>query len=789
MERPRSLMLEFRSAWGIAMSVGESQKLKETYEFGPFRVDPEKETVLRAGEAIPLQPKTLQILLVLIRHPQKLVTKDDLMKAVWPDTFVEEANLSRNIFLLRKALGDRPQDHQYILTVPGRGYRFAEDVRSVRHEEVSVIAGQHSKTEVRIRETKPWAWIAVTVVLALTIACATWLLLHRQPVPSEKVTVVVGDFDNSTGDPVFDGTLRQGLSVQLDQSPFLSLISDDRIRQTLPLMGKTLDQRLTPEIGREVCQRTGGGAVLNGSIATLGSQYILGLRAVSCSTGDVLAVEQETADSKEKILAALDRAVEKVREKLGESLSTISKFDTPLEQATTPSLPALQAYTLGRKMMVGNDRFSDALPLFQSAIQLDPNFAMALAALGSAYRSLGETELGAEYVRKAYQFRANLSQPEKFYIESTYYHYVTGDLEKARQVYELSAQIYPRYSGTDLRLWLLYSQLGEQEKALSEIQEAIRLDRSRTIDYVNLVENYTVLNQIKDARAAATEILAKQLDPPALHIRIYLLDFLEGNSSGMQDELRWAADKPDMEGDILELEAETAASAGRIKQSRKISRRAIEAALHAKQNEHAALFDTDQSFWESLMGITPPAHADADSAHPPYVGSETKYAAAFGLALAGANSQAKNLGDDLAKRYPDDSVVQFNFLPTIRAQIALSHNDPSNAISLLQSAARYELGSLQWIPLGPVYVRGEAYLASHKWMEAAAEFQKILDHRGIVANHPFGALANLQLARAYAGAGDVAKAKRCYQDFLNLWKDADSNLPLLIKAKVEYAKL
>ncbi len=770
------------------MAATDSQKLKEFYEFGPFRIDPEKETLLHAGEPVPVQPKAFQILLVLVRRYPQVVTKDDLMKAVWPDSFVEEANLSRNIFLLRKALGDSPQDHQYILTVPGRGYRFAEDVRSLRHPEVSVIAAQNPGTEVEKRETRLWGWIAAGGVVALMIGCAIWLLLHRRPVLSEKVTVVIGDFENSTGDPVFDGTLRQGLSVQLDQSPFLSLISDDRIQETLLLMGKTPDQRLTPEIGREVCQRTGGGAVLNGSIASLGSQYILGLRGVSCSTGDVLAVEQETADSKEKILAALDRAAAKVREKLGESLSTIAKFDTPLEHATTPSLPALQAYTLGRKMMVVNDRFSDAVPFFQSAIQLDPNFAMALAAMGSTYRSLGETEVGAEYIRRAYQLRANLSQPEKFYIESTYYHYVAGDLEKARQVYELSAQMYPGYSGTHLRLWVLYSELGQQEKALSEIQEAIRLDRSRAIDYVNLIENYTALNRIQDARAAANEMLAKQLDPPALHNRLYLLDFLEGSVSGMKDEVRWADDKPNVEGDLLELEAETTASGGRIRQARDISRRAAEAAIQAKQNERAATFAANQALWESLMGDTTPPRRDADSAHISS-GSDTEYATALVLAFSGADAVAENLADDLARRYPDNTVVQFNFLPTIRAQVALGKNDPKNAVSLLQSAARYELGSLRWIPLGPVYVRGEAYLADHKWREAAAEFQKILDHRGIVVNHPFGALAHLQMARAYAGAGDVANAKQCYEDFLNLWKDADSNLPLLKKAKAEYSKL
>jgi len=770
------------------MLASKSENLREFYAFGPFRLDPEKEILLRAGEPIPLQPKAFQILLVLVRRHQQLVTKDDLMKAVWPDTFVEEANLSRNIFLLRKALGESPQDHQYILTAPGQGYRFAENVRLVPDEEVSVIAAQRSKAQVRT-QTKSWRWIAAATVLALAVAGGVgWFLLHRRPVLADKATLVIADFENSTGDPVFDGTLRQGLSVQLEQSPFLSLISDDRIRQTLVLMGKASDQHLTPEIGREICQRTGSAAVLDGSIASLGSQYILGLRAISCSTGDVLAQEQETVSSKEKVLSALDRAATKLRDKLGESLATVEEFDTPLEQATTPSLEALQAYTLGRQMMVGRDQFSDAVPFFQHAIQLDPNFAMAFAALGSCYQSLGETELGGEKIRRAYDLRTHLSQREKFYIESTYYHYVTGDLEKARQVYELSAQIYPRYSGTHLRLWVLYVELGNYDRSLREIREAIRLDPARAVNYVSQAANYIALDQIKEARSAANDILAKQPDSPFLRFNIYLLDFLEHDSADMQEQVRWAAGKPSAESTMLGYEAETAAYAGQMKQSRDFSKKAVASATRAQQLETAGQFEANQSLWEALAGNKDDALRRAEAALRLASSRELDYEAALGLALAGEESRAQALADDLAKRFPDDTQVQLNLLPTIRAQIALGQHNPSRAIKLLQPAVRYELGGFWWSRLGPIYVRGEAYLAAHRWLEAAAEYQKILDHPGIAINHPFGALAHLQMARAYAGAGDKAKAKACYEDFFDLWKDADSDVPLLKKAKAEYAK-
>ena len=763
---------------------------KKLYEFGPFRVDPEKETLVRAGEIIPLTPKTFQVLLVLVQNSTQIITKDDLMKSVWPGTFVEEGNLSRNIFLLRKALGESPQDHQYILTVPGRGYRFAEEVRLVPQQPVSIIAAQHSKVQVSVQETRPWGWIVGIVALAVAIASgATWFLLHREPVLADKVTLVIADFENTTGDSVFDGTLRQGLSVELDQSPFVSQISEDRIRQTLALMGKSSDQKLTPEIGREVCQRSGGVAVLNGSIASLGSEYVLGLRAVNCRTGDVLAQEQETAASKEKTLAALDQAAVKVRGKLGESLSTVEKFGTPLEEATTPSLEALQAYTLGRKMMVGRDQFNDAVPFFQRAIQLDPDFAMAYAVMGSAYFSLWERELAAENIKRAYDLRSRLSQPEKFYIESTYYHYVTGDLEKARQVYELAAETYPRYSGTHLRLWVLYTELGDYEKSLAEIREAIRLDPARTVNYTNLVENYIQLDRLPDARNAINDLHARQIDSSDLHLRIYLLDFLEGKTADMQTQLKWASGNPSAEHLALEMEAETAAYYGHMKQSRDLSSRARESAMRRQRKGLAAVFDANQSLWESLAGNKPDARRYADSALALSKARDVVYVAALSLALAGEDARAQALADEIAKRFPDSTRVQLEWAPSIRAVIALNHADPAQAITLLQPATRYELGFSGWSRLGAVYLRGNAYLAAHRWTEAAAEFQKIADHRGIAANDPFGALAYLQMGRAYSVGGDRAKAKRSYEEFLNRWKDADPDVPLLQVAEAEYATM
>jgi DNA-binding winged helix-turn-helix (wHTH) protein/tetratricopeptide (TPR) repeat protein len=772
------------------MATGANQKIKELYEFGPFRVDPDKQTLLRDGERVALTPKSLQLLLVLLRRHNQIVTKDELMKAVWPDTFVEETNLTRNVFALRKALGETEQN-RYIITVPGQGYRFAEDVCVVSEPELTIVAASHSKLQVQIREARPWARMCFAAVILLAIASgAARFFMHRSTVLTEKDTVVLADFANSTGDPVFDGTLRQGMAVQLEQSPFLSLISDQRIQQTLRLMGQQPDARLTPEIAHDLCQRTQSAAVISASIAKLGSQYVLGLKAVSCRTGDALAEEQETADGKETILRALDNAAIKLRQRLGESLSSIKKFDTPLQQATTPSLEALQAYTLGRKMVGGRGEYFAALPFFQQAIRIDPNFAMAYAAMGSAYVGLGESMLGAEDIRKAYELHAPLSQPESLYIESTYYHYVTGNLEKARQVYELWGQTFPEYPTVHLRLWVLYAQVGQLDKALAEIREAIRLDPSRAIDYAHLVASYMYLDQLEEARTTAQQALAKQLDSPILRIFLYRLAFLENDAAGMAIQAQWAAGKPGVEDELLEQEADTAAYIGQLRKSRDFSHQAMTSAIQAQKREKSTVYNARGAVREALLGNMKQARLRIRSAPSQSAPRDAEYAAALALALAGDTVRAQLLADDLAKRFAEDTIVRFNYLPSIYAQIALSHRQTSRAIELLQAAIPYELGAIT-VPLYlcPIYLRGSAYLDAHQGGAAVAEFQKIVDHRGIAKNHLVGALAQLQLGRAYAMIEDKAKSKSAYQDFLNLWKNADSDVPILKQAKTEYAKL
>jgi eukaryotic-like serine/threonine-protein kinase len=579
--------------------------------------------------------------------------------------------------------------------------------------------------------------------------------------------------------------LRQGLSVQLEQSPFLSIISDQQVQQTLQMMGQKPEAKLTPEIARELCQRTGSATVLDGSIAQIGTQYLLTLKAVNCSTGESLASTEAQASDKNHVLDALGKTASEIRNKLGESLSTVRKFDTTLEQATTPSLEALQAYSLGRKAMAGGD-WAAAVPFFQRAIRLDSNFAMAHARLGTSYRNLGEPTLASENIRKAYELRKQVSEREEFYIESHYDEVALGDMEKARQVYELWAESYPRDWARSSALNVIYDILGQYDKALAEAREALRLNPNGE-GYSDLLLDYLFLNRLEEAQSTAEEAQAKKFDFPDLHAYLYELRFLRNDAAGMAQQVAWAAGKPGAEDALLGLQANTAAFSGRLKQARDLSRRVVVSAKRAEKKEVAAGYEADAALREALFGNPAEARERVAAALGLSSGGHVQFVAALALAFVGDAAQAQALADDLGKRFPGHTIIQFNYLPTIYAQLALSHNDSSKAIEVLQTAGPYQLSSSS--ALYPIYARGEAYLAAHQGAEAGVEFQKILDRRGIVLNQPIGALAHLQIGRAYAMQGDAAKARVAYQDFLTLWKDADPDIPILIAAKSEYAKL
>ncbi len=786
---------------------------KVLYEFGPFRVDPEKQVLLRDNQPVSVTPKTFETLLVLVRHSREVVTKDYLMKELWPDSFVEEANLSQNIFMLRKALGDSPEARRYIVTLPGKGYRFTAEVRTVTEHDNVVIASR-SRSEIVLekvdRETADAPvesaaaekrfgrkrGLALAAAVALLVVGAVFFLHRGQPVGlTAKDKVVIADFSNTTGDPVFDDTLRQGLAVQLEQSPFLQLVSDQRIQQTLRLMEKPSDVRLTPELAREVCERTGSAAVMEGSIASLGNQYVLGLRASNCQSGDRLADEQGQASRKEDILNVLSGMTARVRSRLGESLTTIEQHNVPLEKATTSSLEALQAYSIGLKVLLSTGDTA-GLPWLQRAVAIDPNFAMAYAWIGRIYGDLGEGALSAESTSKAYALRERTSDQEKFWISAAYDTQVTENLDRAQQICELWAKTYPREAIPHTFLaGVIYPVVGKYEQAVQEARRAIELDPDLPIAYFLLAWRNLELGRFGEAEKALQRATERKLNIPDFPLVRHDLAFLRGDQKMM--EVIAAAAKEDDTADewVSDHRAFVLAYSGRLQEARKVKLHAVDLAQRRGHREAAALYEAGEALWEGYFGMAREAKQAANAALALSNNRGVEYGAALALALSGESARAQMLADDLGRRFPEDTSVQFSYLPTLRARLALNQGNPAKAIELLSVASGNELGSprttlhANFGALYPVYMRGEAYLAAHRGSEAAAEFQKILNHPGVVASDPVGAVAQLQLARAYAMQGDSAKARSAYQAFLTLWKDGQPGVPIYKAAGVEYSKL
>jgi eukaryotic-like serine/threonine-protein kinase len=626
-------------------------------------------------------------------------------------------------------------------------------------------------------------WMVSAALILIAALGAAYFFRHRPPKLTDKDTIVVTDFTNTTGDAVFDGTLRQGLSAQLEQSPFLKLLSDQRISETLALMTRPKRSRVTQELGREVCQRTASAATIEGSISTLGSQYVLGLNAVNCGNGDVLAQEQVTANGKEQVLRALGEAATKLRKRLGESLASVQKYDVPPQNVTTPSLEALQAYTRGEQAA----SFTAQIPFLRRAVSLDPNFAMAHLRLGGIYFDLLETARAAESARRAYELRERTSELEKLSISSYYELFVTGDLQAARRANELWAQTYPRDAEPRSFLCVIYGYLGEYEKTLTATQESLRLDPTNGYDIGNLAYAYLFLNRLDEAKATAEKAPARDFDVPLLHRAIYGVDFLRHNSAAMEREALVVKGKPGLEDLVLDEQSNTAAYAGEFSRARDLSRQAFDSAQRADEKETAAGYKAEAALHEALVGNMSLAEQQARAALAQTDSLEVEAMSAIALGLAGAPAKALRLASDLGKRFPENTIAEFQYLPMIRAVILLRRNAADKAMEELVAAAPYELGTS--LPLYPAYLRGGAYLAAKKGAAAGVEFQKILAHPSVVLNDMMGALARLGLGRSYAMTGDNAKAKIAYGDFLALWKDADADIPILKAAKAEYAKL
>jgi DNA-binding winged helix-turn-helix (wHTH) protein/tetratricopeptide (TPR) repeat protein len=582
------------------MSASANQTGRQIYGFGQFRVDPDKQILVRDGQLVALTPKTFQLLLVLLRHSNATVAKDELLKSVWPDTFVEETNLTRNIFALRKALSETEQN-RYIITVPGLGYRFASEVQLLSDHDPDVVAATRAKVHVQIKETRLWRWaLAAAIVLA---GAAGFFRHFRSPraVLTGKDTLVLADFANSTGDAVFDGTLRLGLAVQLEQSPFLSLASDQRVQQTLNLMGKSPDTPLTQQIAREVCERVGATALVEGSITTLGSQYVLGLQANDCRTGDLVAQEQEQAASKERVLEALGSMAARFRSHLGESTRSVTKYSTPLAEATTPSLDALKAYSVGWKLHAIHGA-SASLPFFKRATEIDPQFAMAHASLGRIYADLDQSDLAAASLARAWQLRARTSEEERFFIAANYQTLVTGNLYEAQQTCEAWIQVYPREARPHTFLsGIVHKMPGRFETASIEAKKAIELEPDFWVGYYSLGVLSMYLGRWEESEDALGAGVARGLDSDEFTMLAYDLAALKGDRTRMEREAARARTRPGGENWMSAREALVAAYSGHLKEARVISQRATVQAQQAGQPERAALWTTGIAVREALV--------------------------------------------------------------------------------------------------------------------------------------------------------------------------------------------
>lgn len=783
------------------------------YLFKGYELDEENFTLSYLGERVALEPKSLRVLLLLVARRGKLIEKDAMLEAVWKDTFVEESTLTRAIALIRKQLGDDPRHPRFIETVPTLGYRFIAPIEipsplanlpaqwdpTVTPIETAGpekrVAPSVTSTPSKFLKQPLIKWVVAPTLILLVSAVAIRLVVERKHALTEKDTIVLAEFANSTGDPVFDGTLHQGIMVQLEQSPFLSLISEERIQHTLTLMGQPTGGALTAAVAREVCQRMASTAVLEGSIASLGSRYVLGLRAVDCRDGEVLDAEQMEAATKEDVLNVLSQIASRFRRKVGESRSMVRKHDTPLVEVMTPSLEALKIYSAGWESLSSTGP-ATALPLFQRATEIDPQFAMAHAMLGRAYGDIGETILSMKSTSRAYELRGHVSDQERFFITTSYDMVVTGNLERARQACEAWEQTYPRELKPHIFLsGIIYPVLGRYEEAVQESKKAIDADSSFAISYNVLALSYQALNQFEEAESTLRQASGRSLEIPESLMNRFQLAFLKGDQAAMNNISATALKESSVEDAMVEQEALAAAYVGYMQEAIRKSQHAVNLAQQSSESERAAMYEAGAALREGLFGEATAARESAAAALRLSQSRDAEYGVAFALILSGDPSQATTLAADLERRFPEDTAVRFNYTPTLRALLALNHGEASRAVDLLQVSMPYELGEPPssffgyYGALYPVYVRGEAYLALNRGPEAVREFQKIIEHRGIVVSDPIGALVHLQLGRALVLSGDETKAKAAYQDFLTTWKDAEPAIPILKRARAEYTNL
>jgi eukaryotic-like serine/threonine-protein kinase len=780
------------------------------YRFGPFELYSVSGELFREGKRVKLQEQPLRLLVALLERPGEVVPRTDLQKRIWPqDTFVDfDSSLRVAIRKLRTALGDDADNPRYIETIPKLGYRFLgptvrfPDAKADVADEPIPAAIQSLHSTLTSGTPPPSTskaaipWMIAVVLMMFVLAGVAWLVFRSRPNSlTPKGPIVIADFANATGDPVFDGTLRQGLMVELGQSPLLSIMPEERIQQEMQFMGQPAGARLTLELARQVCERTGSAALLEGSIAPLGSHYAVGLLAKDCKTGQVIAQEQVEAAKKEDVLTALTAIARRARLRMGESLAKIAEHNTPLPEATTPSLEALKAYSTGLQVLYSKGD-ADALPLFQHATEIEPQFAMAFAQLGLVYGAIGESDLAAENTRRAYELRPRASDAERYFIMASYDARVTGNLVKAQETCEAWAAAYPQEAIPHSFLSaFIYPASGKYEKAVDEAHAALRLRPDIAVLYAILAYNDVALDRLQEAQSVLRTTATRNQETSESVVLSYNLALLHGDSTGMDKMIAASSQKARADDWLVYNQASGLAYSGHLREALSVSLRAEEIAKHASHPERAAMYEVGAALWQAFDGNLKAAREYAIAALQLSKDREVLYGAALALALSGDVVRSRIITTDLQRRFPEDTAVRFSYLPAVQSALALSQGSPSKAVQATETAVPYELGTPRssihgnFGALYPIYMRGMAYLASHHSDEAAAQFQKILDHRGVVLSDPMGSLARLQLGRAYAMQGDRGKSRAAYEEFLAIWKNADSDLPILAKAKEEYAEL
>ena len=764
----------------------------EKLRFADFELDRPACQLRRDGQLIHLERIPLEVLFLLAERRGQLVSRQEILDQVWgKDVFVDVDNsINTAVRKIRQALKENPENPRFLHTVAARGYRFelpAEQLTAT----VAMVApapapsaavAQPETPSAQVLSGSRWG-IFLLALLTLAIVLAALVRFGRVHALSEKDTIVLADFTNTTGDVIFDGTLREGLAVQLEQSPFLNLVPDAQIQQTLRMMQQPPDARLTPELATEICHRTNGAAVLQSSISQIGSQYHLVLKAVNCSTGESIAGVEAQASDKDQILSALRDASSDIRKKLGESRATLQKFDAPLVQATTPSLSALKAYSFGISKFAKGDQ-AGAIPLFQQAIELDPEFAMAYAGLGRSYNVQGQYQLSMDAIRRAFTLRDRANERERFEIVAEFHQFISFRTDLAIQNCELWEQSYPRDFTPHRILAFENAAVGRYERSATEFRKAMEMDPTQALPYAGLMLDYMALNRFAEAGLVYQEAQARNVHAGEVQRIRYKLAFLEGDQPMMQQLVTSLSTEPGHEFRALWEESAAAGYFGQLAAAREFARRSVDKALEQRDAGTAARMEANQAVRESLFGNSAEARRHAVAATK--LGGDPAFYA-LAVALSSDPAQATKVVEAVAGKTPPESFVHKVTLPEFRAAIELRRGNSARVLDLLASTASSESG---WLDLYmATYLRGQAYLLARRGQDAAAQFQKIIDHRGVVGTEPIGAVAHLGLARAYAMQRDTVNARAAYNDFLTLWKDADPDIPILKEAKAEYAKV